>query len=221
MILINLLPPELKRREPSKLVLPEIPIKKTLASLTVGVLVIQALLSVAALGVGMRASGMRREIASLTESLAELKKIKSQTVALQGRMRDIRALTSKKFYWASILSALTESTTKGVWLRSLTLIEGAAEARKTPAPAAKADKKPAKKTETAPVSTKIVKLEGSVYAPGQETAYVGRFVKALKDNATLKEVFGEIELSNTNQRKINDYDVFDFVLLCRFKKEKL
>ena len=221
MILINLLPPDLKRRETSKLVMPEIPIKKTLISLAAGLVVIQVLLSVVALGVAMRASGVKHEIATLSEQLQETKKIKSQTISSQNKLRDIRALTAEKFYWASVLSALTESATKGVWLRSLVLTEGLAATAKRAPPAVKGGGT-AKRTDpaTAP-KTKIVKLEGSVYAPGQETAYIGKFVKALKDHETLKNLFSEIELSNINQRKINEYDVFDFVLFCKFKRDKI
>lgn len=221
MILINLLPPELKRRESSKLVLPEIPIKKTLIYLGAGFLIIQAILSVVTLGVVMRAGGMKREIATLSETLQEIKKAKSQTISSQNKLRDIRSLTAKNFYWASVLNALTESATKGVWLRSLVLTEGLADRPKRTPSTAKAGGAVKKADSPAVSPPKIMKLEGSVYAPGQETAYIGKFVKALKDNEALKNLFSEIELSNINQRKINEYDVFDFVLFCKFKRDKI
>lgn len=220
MILINLLPPELKRKERSKLLLPEIPVKKTLLWTTAGLVGIQTLLSVLALGISLRAIGMKHEIVSLTKDTLETRKMKSETLAAQNRLKDIRQLTTKKFYWATILNALTQSVTKGVWLRSLSVEETFAQA---PKKAAAPDRKttPARKQNAPAQKVTSLRLAGSVYAAGQETAYVGKFVKALKDNEALKELFSAIELSDTNQRKIGEYDVFDFVLLCKFRKDKI
>ena len=67
----------------------------------------------------------------------------------------------------------------------------------------------------------MLKLEGSVTASGQETAFIGKYVKSLKDNATFTELFRDIELSNINQRKIKEFDVYDFVLICKFRKGKI
>ena len=66
-----------------------------------------------------------------------------------------------------------------------------------------------------------LKLEGSAYAPGQETAFIGKFMQALKQDALFSELFDDIQLSNINQRKISNYDVYDFVLVCHFKKDKI
>jgi hypothetical protein len=66
-----------------------------------------------------------------------------------------------------------------------------------------------------------LKLDGSVYAAGQETAFIGKFVKSLKENSFFNDLFSQIDLSNISQRKINEYDVYDFTLFCRFKKEKI
>ena len=227
MILINLLPPELRRRETAKIVLPEIPIKKTLITVGLGLVALQILLSLITMGASARASMMRHEIASLTGQLQETKKIKSQTLSALNKLQEIRSLTAKKFYWASILNALTNSITKGVWLRSLSLGE-VVIAPRTPPPSAKKTeetfqkkKEAPQKKEPPPQIIKTIKLEGSVYAAGQETAFIGKFIKALKENEYFQGLFSDIELSNTNQRKISEYDVFDFVLLCKFKKDKI
>ncbi len=220
MIEINLLPEELRKKESVRIALPDIPIKKTLILFTLGFVVLQLLLSLAALAVALRASGMTHEIEMLTQTLQETKKIKSQTIASLNRLKDIRNLTDKKFYWSSVLDALTDSVTKGIWLRSLTLEEGLAETPKKPA-VSSGSSASGKKTEALSPKTQIMKLEGSVYAPSQETAFIGKFVKALKEHDYLKNLFSEIELSNINQRKISEYDVFDFVLLCKFKRDKI
>jgi hypothetical protein len=111
------------------------------------------------------------------------------------------------------MNALSDSMTKGVWLRGLSLSEMTVQA--PPAPAVKGA--PAPKTGGTSKEW-FLKIEGSTVAQGQETAYVGKFIKELKDNKTLSGVFEGIELSDMNQRKIREYEVYDFVLMCKFKK---
>jgi len=61
-------------------------------------------------------------------------------------------------------------------------------------------------------------LEGSVLAPGQETAHVGRFMKSLQDNPLLAKVFSDIRLATMAQKRIKERDIFEFTLVCKFRK---
>ena len=229
MILINLLPQELRKKETSKIVLPEIPIKKTLIAIGLSLLGLQLLLSFAALFFVWREASIKQEIKLLTAQVQETRKIKSQTVSVLNKLKDIRGLTEKKFYWASLLNAISASLTKGVWLRNLLLGEIVEEApRPVAAPVSKAGRveKTAsagrvEKTPSASQPIRVLRLEGSVVAPGQETAFIGKYVKSLKENAYFTELFRDIELSAINQRKIKEFDVYDFVLFCKFKKGKI
>ena len=224
MILINLLPQELRKVETQKIVLPEIPIKKTLIISGFSVLGLLLLLTAVVGFLSWREASMRRQIERLTGELQETQKIKALTKISLEKLMDIKSLTEKKFYWASLLNAISESMTKGVWLRSLTLDEVMEEAPRRPAEPSKAAA-PGKKTEKKPVATatpvRALRLEGSVTASGQETAFIGKYVKSLKENATFTDLFRDIELSNINQRKIKEFDVYDFVLLCKFRKGKI
>ena len=56
---------------------------------------------------------------------------------------------------------------------------------------------------------------------GEETAYTGKFIKELKANSLFNGLFNDIELSQINQKRIKDFDVYDFVILCTFKKGKI
>ena len=217
MILINLLPPELRKKESSKIVLPDIPIKKTLITAAAGVLALQVLLTLAALFFVWRDSAMQSEIDRLSADIKETRSLKSQTVSAQNKLKDIHGLTDKKFYWSSLLNAVSDSITKGVWLRSLSLGEVPEEAPAAPS----AKKSSVKKAPAAGQMTRVLQLEGSVAASGQETAFIGKYVKSLKENAYFSELFRDIELSNINQRKVKDFDVYDFVLLCKFRKDKI
>ena len=53
---------------------------------------------------------------------------------------------------------------------------------------------------------RVLYLEGSVVGPGQETAFIGKFIKQLKENPLFAELFEDIRLSTINQRKIKRED---------------
>ncbi|MBI3252077.1 MAG: PilN domain-containing protein [Candidatus Omnitrophica bacterium] len=195
MIEINLLPEELREKEPSRIVLPDIPIKKT-AVAAIGIFAaIQILLFVFAFYQRLELFATRREIQSLTLANKTIAAEKSETAAVQAKLKQIQVLTTRKFYWASLLNAVSDSMTRGVWLRNLG-VEPAAQ------------------------NSRILKMEGSVVGAGQETAYVGKFIKELKAHPLLGELFSEIQLSTMNQKKIKEFDVYDFTLVCAFRKDK-
>ena len=208
MILINLLPAELRRKEAAKIVLPEIPVKKTLWAAAAAVLALQVLMSVAALYFSLRHHWAQHETEVLSSQLGDLRRIKSRTVSMTDKLKEVKALTDKKFRWALVLNELSMTATRGVWLRSLGVEEITLQKPQKEAP-------PGKYT--------VMKLEGSCTGgSGQETALIGKYLKALKDSAYFNELFDKnIDLSNINQRKIGESDIFDFVVQCRFKSEKL
>ena len=109
---------------------------------------------------------------------------------------------------------------KGVWLNSLSVAEEA-EALHRVRRQAKAGAKPAAKESAASgPPLKVLKLNGSVVGKGDETENVGKFIKELKSNAILVDFFSDIELSDMTQRKIKEFDVYDFVISGVFKAEK-
>lgn len=249
MILINLLPPELRRKETPKFVLPEIPVQKTLLVLAAAVLVLQILLSIVALFYSTRYKIAQNETAKLSVKLESVRQAKKKISVAGKKMQDIRTLTEKKFYWTLILNEISMTATRGIWLRSLSVEEMdvpkpvkevAAPKEKTgkttkekmekkkPEETKDSKKKPAGKSSStkknaAEMETySVMKLEGSCSGgAGQETALIGKYLKSLRDNAYFRELFdSNINLSGMNQRKLGEADVFDFIIYCRFKKEK-
>jgi hypothetical protein len=243
MIEINLLPEELRKKETVKISLP-MPDKKTVMLAVSAFFGLQVILIGLTMIQRMELSLVKAEVAKLQASGKELSAQKNEIATMKERMKQIRSLTQRKYYWASLLDAFTHSMTKGVWLRSIGVAEdaapkkGAAAAVKNkesakPAPVKKenkkaaAAKKPAGKNakpeaavETPAASTKSLKIEGSVVAPGHETAYIGRFIKSLKENPMMNTVFTDVELAGMNQKKIKEYDIYDFTLMCHYKREK-
>jgi hypothetical protein len=204
MIEINLLPEEMRQKDSVKFMLPDLPIRRTLIQLAIVVGAAQLLLVLAALFVSMQGKAAARDVAALKVELKETITQKARTQFFKKRLGDVRAATTRTFNWASLLSELTKSVTKGVWLRSLSV--------------AAPDTKPGA---TPTSSDRMLRLEGSVLAPGQEAAFVGKFIKELKANTLFTDLFSEIKLQSMNQKRIKENDVYDFVLICKFKDGKL
>lgn len=211
MIHLNLLPEELRKKEAPKFVLPEIPIRKTLIVTACALLALQALFLLAAFGLSVAAAAVRAEVDGLVASSRDTARHKEETQKVEKRLHSIGQVTAREFYWASLFGALTQAMTKGVWLRSLS-VERSERLREGPASASGGGEVMEK--------CHSLKLEGSVLAPGQETVHIGKFVKSVKQNEMLAALFDDVEIFNITQRKVKDYDVYDFVVLCRFKKGK-
>ena len=63
-------------------------------------------------------------------------------------------------------------------------------------------------------------LEG--YATGateESTAYVGRFIKALKENKNFSDDFETIELGSMRRASIEGQEVMNFQLICTLKEK--
>jgi hypothetical protein len=213
MIEINLLPEDLRKKETVKISLPEIPIKKTLFIGVGSVLALQVLFTLFTFWLRFEDGSLNRQIAALKESGKEIQRQKSETTAVFNRLKEARAITGRKFTWAQVLANLTNSMTKGVWLRTMYVTNE--EPKSSSA-------KPVQGAEEKKASgdTYLV-LEGSAMGQGQETAFIGKFLKQLKDNPLFSDLFSDIKPFNINQRRIKDFDVYDFMIYCRFKKEKL
>lgn len=221
MIEINLLPDEMRKKEPVKLALPEIPVKKTLFMALGAVFGLQVLLIVITLGLRLRVGWLEGQVAGLQSAGAKVTAHKTETAMLQDRLKQLRAATGRKFYWAKLLDALTASTTRGVWLRTLNVKteEKTDTGGSNVATPPKEEKGETKKTaKTAPA--KLLVLEGSAIGAGQETAFIGKFLQSLKDNAVFREIFSDIQVSDIQQRRIEQVDAYDFLIVCKFKKEK-
>ncbi len=233
MIEINLLPEGLRKKGSTRLGSSDLPIRKILTIAVMVLVVSQVFLAAAVFTVGTQAAWKTKLVSRLKEAGRETEAQKSEAAATDEHLKEIQRLTTRKFYWASLLNALSGSMTQGVWLRSLSVIDERPLVRKAPVKTEKKPAKPAAKkkgqaekpdepqeTPAEPERRRSLKLEGSVAGSGQETASVGKFLKELKTNDFFSGVFDDIELSDMNQRKIKDVDVYDFVLLCRFKREK-
>ena len=200
MIEINLLPQEYRPKAAPKFVMPELPAKKTFLFVAGCIFVVQLLASLFALYEVTELAMVKKRVAELTDQTSLVALKKTQTAAIGERLRKIRTITDRKFEWVSLLGALTNSTTKGVWLSGCSVVDVPVTGGKTTA--------------------RVLKLDGSVVGQGEETAFTGKFIQQLKADPIFTGLFSGVELSNLVQRKIREFDVYDFSIYCTFKPEK-
>jgi hypothetical protein len=213
MIEINLLPEELRKKESIRVNMPEIPVKKTLFWSLGGLLAIQILLTLAAFFVFIKENSYTAEAARLREVNKEIALQKKETSEIFDRFKEIKSVTGRKFSWTLLVNSVSHSMTKGVWLRNLYMTD---EDPKSSA----METKPTTDNSKAPINHYLV-LEGSAVGQGQETAFIGKYLKQLKDTAYLSDLFSDIKPYNINQRRLKDFDVYDFMIYCKFKKDKI
>jgi Tfp pilus assembly protein PilN len=211
MIEINLLPEELRKKESVTVKLPDIPTLKIFAVTLAGLAVLQILITLFAFVQKFELYSLRGRLVTMTEANKDITRVKNETRALQARIHQIQALTTRPLYWSSFLSGLTASMTKGVWLRDLSVIEMDGAAASVRIKNLQLSGEPEAKV-------KLLRLEGGAIGKGQETAHIGKFLKSLKESPVLAPHFSQMELTNISQRKANDHDVYDFEILCVFKE---
>ncbi len=200
MIEINLLPPEYRPKAAPKFVMPHLQVKKTFLPVAAVIFGAQLLLSLFAVYMVVDLAIVKAKTARIAEEGSLVAKKKAETVSTLERLRKIESIVQKKYCWSSLLNALSNSTSKGVWLTGFGVLESPADDKKS--------------------ASKVLKLDGSVVGQGEETAFTGKFIKELKANALFASLFSKIELSNLVQKKIRDFDVYDFSIYCTFKPEK-
>lgn len=216
MIELNLLPPEFRRREAPKLTLPELPIKKTLITFFGVFIAIQVLFSAFAIYQRIEFASIKQQTAALTQETLQIAKEKKEMAAERKRLTKINGLIQRNFYWTSVLNALSSSMTKGVWLTHLSV----ADEKRDDKNKTEAQKKEAGSSREG-IQVKVLRIDGSAVGQGEETAFVGKFIKELKSNPLFSDLFSDIDLFRIEQKKIRDFDVYDFSLSCIFKNEKV
>ena len=205
----NLLPEELKKKERIRLSLPEVPVRKALTIFFGILFAIQMALSVYAFYQKGRLGHVKERAAALKIGNREVALHKAEITSAKARSNEILTLIHRDFFWTQLLNDLSDSLTKGIWLTGLAVEEN--ESLVNPGPRVR--KAPGPRVRT-------LRLEGCAVGQGQETAYIGKFIKELKEHPRLGELFQDVKLQNINQKRIREADVYDFTLACIFKPNR-
>ena len=221
MLKINLLPPDLKKKQIPSLKWQDVG-KKINFSLLPVIAGAVAFLMISQISVMMVLAYKKKALVSykskweiVAPEMKLITQLKEEVDGMEETMEAIGDLTEGKFLWAKLLKGLGTSLTPGVWLTELKVSEVLGVPAERPAV-----RRLNKGTEEAPTPKKrMLILNGSVTARrGEETAYVGRFVDSLKRNGYFFDPFSEIELDSIERRKMGEVEVMDFELICRFKE---
>ncbi|OIO37973.1 MAG: hypothetical protein COT00_03160 [Candidatus Omnitrophica bacterium CG07_land_8_20_14_0_80_50_8] len=192
MIAINLLPEALRKKDERVNLLAGLPIKRGAILCVIVFFGLQILGTIGAFYLSAHFTWMKAEASRLKEANKSIASWKLATVLIKKKKEKAAETIQRPFLWSALINALSDSVTKGVWLKNFSVTQNG--------------------------KTAALKLEGSVVGKGEETAYAGKFIKELKDNMLFGELFSAIELKTINQKRIKDIDVYDFVILCTFKK---
>ena len=96
--------------------------------------------------------------------------------------------------WSKKLNRLSDLAAPGMWFTNLSLDQGE--------------------------NGRHLSIEGNISSfLKDETAVMGRFMKALKEDDAFSGDFKEIRLEAMQQKKIKNVDVMSFSINCYFKKE--
>lgn len=208
MIEINLLPPEHRRKERRKLALPsDLPAGKVVLVTLGALFALQLVASAYGFFQSARLKRVEAEIARLKTENADVTLQKAEIDAMKARIREVDLLSERKFAWTALLNAFSDAISKGIWLTSFYVADG------------EAPQSVGGETDGANAERmRYLRIEGSAVGQGDETANIGKFIQSLKENAVISELIEDVRLININQKKIREFDVYDFLLVCIFKK---
>lgn len=234
MIEINLLPEELRKKEPkfkkfdfSAISLDNINIKK-MSLINIGIIAI-AVLAAFHLGlflIGVNSKASLNTVAKKNEALlpkkTEADSLKNELGLINKKVTAIDGLMVKRFSWAKKLESLSDAITPGIWLTELSYDEKSGERIVS---VAKTSNGKSKKGSSRSVAEKVLfrylVLSGYASSMGEQgTALIGKFIKSLKDNSQFYSDFSEITLDSIKSDKFQDQEVMNFKITCLFKQEE-
>ncbi|MFA5038508.1 MAG: PilN domain-containing protein [Candidatus Omnitrophota bacterium] len=185
MIAINLLPRQMRKAE-KKIVLPY----KTYLLIGAAVLVLLHILLFGLVSAKkIQVTALRANLNKISSEAKDAVKAKNDVKAGEERVNALKTALSRRFSLTELLSGLSESVPKGLWMERFSL------------------------------SNEGMILQGTVVSLSQnEMTIIGRFLQGLKANKTFEAAFTKIELASVQRRSIKTYDVVDYVLQGEFKK---
>jgi len=221
MIEINLIPPEMKKREApfanlklSGLQLKNLPLLNIIIVIAAAVVALQLALFIIGIAGTMRLNALTVKYDKLVPEKKMADVLKSKVDDINKRSAAIDELMARRFDWAKKINTVSDSVTPGIWLTGLSYDEkptGRARAKGTQT--GKGDAAPARISMPG-----ILVMTGYASGAGEQGAsLVGRFIKSLKDNSSFYADFSEIELVSVKTDKVDTQETMSFSINCFFK----
>ena len=228
MIEINLLPQEMRKKEPrfKGIDFGEFDIKSlpfTKIAIVIGCILLMAHVMLFVLGVysKSKAAVLLKKYNTILPERKDAISLKAQIDLINKKMAAIDELMVKRFAWAKKLNDLSDSMTPGIWLSNLEYDEKTGENVISASQSSQAlkGKVQAPRTATEKVTLRYLIISGYASSMGEQgTALIGKFIKNLKDNPGFYSDFSDIELGSIKSEKVQDQEVMSFKLTCMFKQ---
>lgn len=222
MITINLLPEELKKKEPrfKKVDIPKVklptlnlknlPILKIAIGVAIAIVALQVLVIITNIYSASQLKELTKRYNDIIPKKKEADQLKAQAKSINDKIKTIDELMVKRFSWARKLNDLSDSMTPGIWLSDLTYDEKMTE---------KVVRLSKGKQATEKAISRYMTLSGYASSMGEQgTALIGKFIKSLKDNDNFFSDFSSIELGSIRSDRIENQEVMNFKITCLFKE---
>lgn len=232
MIEINLLPEELRKKEPQfksidlskfKVNIQGIHLLKIGGGVASVLVVITVILFLMGIYTKINLASLEKRYRDISPKRKEAEALKSQIEAINKKVKAIDELMVKRFGWARKLADLSDSVTPGIWLTELSYTEKVVDRPVMVYLKNAKGKAPNEQAKSVMEKVLMKYLIISGYATGQGedgTASVGKFIKSLKDNSSFYADFSDIELGAIKRDKIEDQEVMSFKITGLFKETK-
>ncbi len=193
MIEINLLPEELRRKKTEPLFNLNIDAEKFKFWLGGGVIAILVLIIVVFVaGSFIRKAQIKGLLArekGFSGRIAQIDEINKEITELRSKMAVLDQLTKRKFAWSEKLNQLSDLVLPGIWF-----------------------------TRVYTDNENRIMIEGSVVSKSEEAmAFVGKFMKNIKDNQQFFVDFKNIKLESVQRGDNADADIVDFKIALYFQ----
>jgi len=192
MIEINLLPEELRKKktEPSfNLNIEAEKLKFLIAGGVIGILIF--IIITLSLGSFIRNAQVKELLArekNFSSKLSKVDSVNKEIAVLKSKMTTLDQLTKRKFLWAEKLNQISDLVLPGIWFTHIY-------------------------TDT---ENRLI-IEGSVVSKSEEAmAFVGKFMKNLKDDQMFFKDFSNIKLESVQRKNTEERDVVEFKIALYF-----
>lgn len=218
MIEINLIPPEMKKKELpfqaarlSGLNLQNLPVFNIIVGLAAMVVAIQVLLFVVGIIGTTRLNALTAKYNALLPEKNIADTLKAKVDDINKRSAAIDELMARRFDWARKLNSLSDAMTQGIWLSEVSYDERpGGRMRAAPGRAGRAQR------QAMTMPGMIVMTGYAASAGDQGTALVGRFIKSLRESDEFFSDFSGIELVSVKSDKVENQEVMSFRINCFF-----
>ena len=183
MIEINLLPEELRKREPFKFNLSGNYLKNIALPAIVIFILVNALIPLLIISKSVMLKQVKSYFLSIQPQVKQIDEISLQVHRFKAQDDVFSRLIKARLTTAVKLSAISDCLSQGVWLSELWF------------------------------SKDILEIKGScVSAEAQEMAQIGKFLNALKADKQIGASFIRLELASVQRRKLGATEVVDFII---------